>query len=1312
MRYLEPRRRSWRGLCGLALLIAPLCWGQSDDVDEEEVFELSPFEVTADEREGYQAADTLAGNRLNTKLRDIGNAVSVVTTQFLDDTGATDNQTLLQYTVGTEVGGTQGTFAGVGDGALLDESSNFINPNQNTRVRGLTAADNTRNFFTSEIPWDSYNIDRVELQRGPNSILFGQGSPAGLVNVGLQGASFEDEGEVEMRFDEHGSARYVLNYNKQILEDELAIRVAALYNDQKYQQDPAFSRDERIYAALRWDPSFLNGDNVRTMFKANFEDGEVRSNNPRTLPPIDRISPWFDTGTYNGTYISDGNILVDGELVPVSKGDTRVYNALNRATFNPHQLQQDNVAFPNHGQGRPGINGGPFSGAFNPDYNPRLGNFANSFGGPMHFYGSDGGAPDIWSLEIRQTGGINSAGEVDGGIGGYDFHRAMGIATESAFARNAGLPFGEFGVYKNNSITDSSIFDYYNNLIDGPNKNEWQNFESLNLSFSQTYLNDMVGFDLSYYKQDYDNGQVSLLSGSQQAIYIDIMKVYPDGDTNTWTPGEIPFDNGTPNPNVGRPFVADRSQFGNNSHVSEREAFRATPFVKYDFVKGDGGNWFTNFLGKGTFTGLYSDETIEREDRSWQQYAILDQSFIEFADFAGGLTDFTTDFLAPTPVIYLGDSLINSSSAAGANIPRVMQKAVLPRNATISIFDSTWAGGDIDPAAEWINNAYLPPELEYPDYNPVDPNNLTEAEMELWPDRRLSTQAENPANYVGFREVPYTLTAAEDSAANRELLGRSARLDKRETKSEALIWQGHLWHESIVGTYGWRKDTTKSWGFSQTNSNHTGPDTLGHLNFDPSYYRLPDENDTELTVQSRAYSVVAHLDNMPFLRETFADLPFRLSLFYNNSTNFQPESARVDIYGQAIAPPSGETIDKGILIQSRDGRYSFKANSYKTEVTNATSTALSDEGFIGASQAWGANWANQYEYDMSIDNFSHIVTHVARNRPAGAAVPPNYSEDRLLDTVDVWNDGQGNDINGNPVDGGRGSLYNYGLAPGETAADAAAREAAAVSAWRAWQAQVDPRFYEAWQIDLDAPFRLDNPSRIDAVRPQNFSITEDSVSEGYEFEFALRPVDNWNIMINAAKTKATRNNIGGVYLSEFINSYQDALRNTAAGDLRIWWGGAGNETSLFQWNSNVGSEWTARKLQEGTNAPELREWRWNIISNYEFSDGRFKGLSVGGGLRWQDSVIIGYRPIPGETDAEISFDLGNPYTGPTETNLDLWVGYGRPINDWLDWRIQVNVRNAFQDNDLIPITTQPDGTPAGYRIAPAETWSIRNTFSF
>jgi hypothetical protein len=69
--------------------------------------------------------------------------------------------------------------------------------------------------------------------------------------------------------------------------------------------------------------------------------------------------------------------------------------------------------------------------------------------------------------------------------------------------------------------------------------------------------------------------------------------------------------------------------------------------------------------------------------------------------------------------------------------------------------------------------------------------------------------------------------------------------------------------------------------------------------------------------------------------------------------------------------------------------------------------------------------------------------------------------------------------------------------------------------------------------------------------------------------------------------------------------------------------------------------------------------------------------------------------------------------GPAETNVDLWVGYGRKkIFRNIDWRIQLNLRNAFAGDDLIPVTTQPDGTPAGYRIAPYQVWTLSNTFKF
>src|SRR5690606_7531025 len=104
------------------------------------------------------------------------------------------------------------------DGAQLNETGRFANPNQNTRVRGLASADNARDYFLTDIPWDGYNVDRVDLQRGPNSIMFGQGSPAGLINTGTQTAGFKNSADVEFRFGSFGSTRAVLNVNREIIK--------------------------------------------------------------------------------------------------------------------------------------------------------------------------------------------------------------------------------------------------------------------------------------------------------------------------------------------------------------------------------------------------------------------------------------------------------------------------------------------------------------------------------------------------------------------------------------------------------------------------------------------------------------------------------------------------------------------------------------------------------------------------------------------------------------------------------------------------------------------------------------------------------------------------------------------------------------------------------------------------------------------------------------------------------------------------------------------------------------------------------------
>src|SRR6188472_4297147 len=66
--------------------------------NDDDTVILSPFVVTAEEDNGYLATATTAGSRVRTDLKDIASSISVVTAQFLRDTKANDNQSLLKYT--------------------------------------------------------------------------------------------------------------------------------------------------------------------------------------------------------------------------------------------------------------------------------------------------------------------------------------------------------------------------------------------------------------------------------------------------------------------------------------------------------------------------------------------------------------------------------------------------------------------------------------------------------------------------------------------------------------------------------------------------------------------------------------------------------------------------------------------------------------------------------------------------------------------------------------------------------------------------------------------------------------------------------------------------------------------------------------------------------------------------------------------------------------------------------------------------------------------------------------------------------------
>ncbi len=1139
--------------------------------EENEVVVLSPFTVSSSRDRGYQAADTLAGTRIRTDLADVGSAISVVTKEFLQDIGATDNESLLAYVVGTEVGGPRGNFSGAAIGSeRTEEQGGFGNPNANTRVRGLTAADNTRNYFLTDVPWDGYNVSRVDLQRGPNAILFGLGSPAGVVNATTDQANLaRSSGSVELRYDQFGSKRASLNYNHVLIPQELAIRVALLGDYAKFRQDPAFEDDERVYGAVTYRPRFLNNRASTLQISANFEHGEIDSNRPRFVAPIDQITPFF---------------------VPKSAGGQ------GGQTFN-HYLFNNATTDPN------------FNAWLAPIFEL----------GPRYVYNGAGQGAHWVYPNIPAQGALDSAGRVVGvdrllngnliaatntTVWGRAFS-PFWIENSAAYAQGEQLPFYGIGAYDAKAISDPAIFDFYNKLLDGPNKHEFSDWDTWDASLSQTFFENRLGYDVTFHREESTNGQTGILSWWNR-IKIDVNEVNADD---------------TLNPNVGRAYVEEEAFGGNRLTRTEREAFRAQIFGEYDFRRNNDGV-LGRLLGKHRLTGVAMEDNRDSELRTFQLRQ-PDQAFTTLIGSANAIS------AVPARIntrYYISGDLRGASLANGLHLDNI-QGYVVPAAGSQSIryFDTTWiAPASVSPGDPWS------PGLGF---------NQTQ----------YTRQSQNPANYRGWTTGTFNLIDPLDGTqASLDYSSASATLNRFNVDSLVAVWQGHLWNDSIVLTYGWREDKSQA-------SIVTAPNRAdGHANVDPTVFNYDAVKPQKQTVQSRNWSAVTHLHRL-LGRDR---LPLNVSLFYNEGESFQPSAGRTDFFNDLLPPPDGTTTDYGVLLATKDNKYSLRVTKYETEVKVATLTR---------------SLSNWFQFEQAMWSSAETYGRLLR----GELAPTGFPDAK----------------------GGPDALVNV-----------------VMPAYADFLADLNatfPKFGPAavWQGTLFGP---DGPSSSPPVRlrrPATHVFTENSLSKGVEIEFTANPLPNWRVAINASKTQAIRDEVPGQSLVEFLEFIDDRFRNTPAGDMPIF-SQPNNPQGVFGrvWAPFWGQYSLVRNLN-GQQQPEIREWRANIVTNYSFDGGFLRGVGVGGAFRYEDGAIYDYAPMVDANGVERP-NLAEAFSTGSETRADLWLSYNRRLTDKINWRIQLNVYNAFGKNKLIPLNAQPDGTSGAMRIQEGRSWAITSSFTF
>ena len=306
---------------------------------DEKVIELSPFTVNTSRDIGYIAENTLAGSRLNTSLRDTAGSVSVFTKEFLDDLAITDVKELVEYSVNSEMN------------TNANQSGNNLNPVINAQsltptilVRGLDASLGM-DYFTSITPADPYRVGRFEDARGPNSILFGIGSPGGLLNQSSKVATTRgDSANLRVSFGSWDRGRREMDANKVLQKDRLAVSVAAVQQENGGWRAFDFQDKKRIFGSVTFRPT--RTVKITAMGETGRDIGAVI----RATVETDEAMAWYDNRQalgVNAVTFTPNNTVPTAAMAAlgVTGRDGQRTGNNRRATF----IENDGTIFDNIG---------------------------------------------------------------------------------------------------------------------------------------------------------------------------------------------------------------------------------------------------------------------------------------------------------------------------------------------------------------------------------------------------------------------------------------------------------------------------------------------------------------------------------------------------------------------------------------------------------------------------------------------------------------------------------------------------------------------------------------------------------------------------------------------------------------------------------------------------------------------------------------------------------------------------------------------------------------------------------------------------
>lgn len=254
-------------------------------------FSLEGVEVTANKDvtvdKGYAAKRSSFGTKTDTPLEETARSISVITQEQMEARGVTDLFDALGYTPGFS-------------DATYNRDSRFFRASS----RGFTDYSvytdglrmSTGGFSKSN--YDPYSFERIEVLRGPASILYGANSPGGIINQVSKRPTSEQLREIQIQAGNDNQLSGAIDLGGAVNEKgNVLFRLTARTSDEDLPEDYSSAKRQMIAPALTWKPD----DDTSLTLLAHYQKDDIKGSydtNPYRYLPGHKLYGYSGTGFY------------------------------------------------------------------------------------------------------------------------------------------------------------------------------------------------------------------------------------------------------------------------------------------------------------------------------------------------------------------------------------------------------------------------------------------------------------------------------------------------------------------------------------------------------------------------------------------------------------------------------------------------------------------------------------------------------------------------------------------------------------------------------------------------------------------------------------------------------------------------------------------------------------------------------------------------------------------------------------------------------------------------------------------------------